>query len=147
MLKFIRNVRWVYGDVVPDYILGQTTCALYLRFAFITCQHMPDHRGLRIMSFVIPLLVSTDLPILWNGDIYSRVSANDGDSLLCEQLTVSSASSRLPVLPNPRAAEELPAKGGALPRRCGESYSAHLEVRKILPKTFEWLVKGRVYCR
>jgi len=35
VLKHIRNVRWVFGDIVPDYLLGQTTCALYLRFSFL----------------------------------------------------------------------------------------------------------------
>lgn len=34
VLKYIRNLRWVYGEIVPDYILGQTTCALYLRSQF-----------------------------------------------------------------------------------------------------------------
>lgn len=33
-MKYIRNLRWVYGEIVPDYILGQTTCALYLRSQF-----------------------------------------------------------------------------------------------------------------
>ncbi|XP_057789530.1 DNA excision repair protein ERCC-1-like [Salvia miltiorrhiza] len=32
LLKHIRNVRWVFADVVCDYLLGQNTCALYLRF-------------------------------------------------------------------------------------------------------------------
>lgn len=31
VLKFIRNVPWEFGDVVPDYVLGQSSCALFLR--------------------------------------------------------------------------------------------------------------------
>jgi len=32
LLKHIRNARWAFADVVPDYVLGQSSCALYLRF-------------------------------------------------------------------------------------------------------------------
>lgn len=32
LLKHIRNVRWAFADIVCDYLLGQNTCALYLRF-------------------------------------------------------------------------------------------------------------------
>ncbi|XP_040313341.1 DNA excision repair protein ERCC-1 isoform X2 [Herpailurus yagouaroundi] len=31
VLKFVRNVPWEFGDVLPDYVLGQSTCALFLR--------------------------------------------------------------------------------------------------------------------
>lgn len=31
VLKFVRNVPWEFGDVVPDYVLGQSACALFLR--------------------------------------------------------------------------------------------------------------------
>lgn len=34
MLKHVRNVPWEMGDVIPDYILGPTTCALFLRYGF-----------------------------------------------------------------------------------------------------------------
>lgn len=34
LLKHIRNVTWTFADVVPDYLLGQSSCALYLRFEF-----------------------------------------------------------------------------------------------------------------
>ena len=30
VLKHIRNVRWQYADIVPDYQMGQQTCALFL---------------------------------------------------------------------------------------------------------------------
>uniref|UniRef100_A0A673MQT8 Excision repair cross-complementation group 1 n=1 Tax=Sinocyclocheilus rhinocerous TaxID=307959 RepID=A0A673MQT8_9TELE len=31
ILKFVRNVPWEFGEIVPDYVLGRTTCALFLR--------------------------------------------------------------------------------------------------------------------
>ncbi|XP_066386796.1 DNA excision repair protein ERCC-1-like isoform X3 [Miscanthus floridulus] len=31
LLKHIRNARWTFAEVVPDYVLGQSSCALYLR--------------------------------------------------------------------------------------------------------------------
>ena len=34
VLKHIKNIRWIFSDIVPDYILGQSSCALYLRFVF-----------------------------------------------------------------------------------------------------------------
>lgn len=34
ILKHIRNVRWKFGDIVPDYLLGQNTCALYLSLRY-----------------------------------------------------------------------------------------------------------------
>ena len=30
LLRHIRNVRWQYDDIVPDYILGSNHCALFL---------------------------------------------------------------------------------------------------------------------
>ena len=33
VLKYIKHVPWEFHSVVPDYVLGQTTCALYLRRA------------------------------------------------------------------------------------------------------------------
>ncbi|XP_065511299.1 DNA excision repair protein ERCC-1 isoform X2 [Caloenas nicobarica] len=34
VLKFIRNVPWEFGDVVPDYVLGQSSCALFLSLRY-----------------------------------------------------------------------------------------------------------------
>lgn len=34
IIKFIRNVPWEYGDIVPDYLMGQTTCALFLSLRY-----------------------------------------------------------------------------------------------------------------
>ncbi|KAG9293063.1 hypothetical protein G9A89_016425 [Geosiphon pyriformis] len=34
ILQFIRNVQWEYDEIVPDFIIGQTTCALYLSLKY-----------------------------------------------------------------------------------------------------------------
>ncbi|GAA6230176.1 DNA excision repair protein ERCC-1 [Lates japonicus] len=34
ILKFVRSVPWEFADIVPDYILGQTTCALFLSLRY-----------------------------------------------------------------------------------------------------------------
>lgn len=34
ILKFVRSVPWEFGEVVPDYVLGQTTCALFLSLRY-----------------------------------------------------------------------------------------------------------------
>ena len=34
LLKYIRNVRWQYGDIIPDYVLGQSTAALFLSLRY-----------------------------------------------------------------------------------------------------------------
>ncbi|KAG0615820.1 hypothetical protein M758_5G069300 [Ceratodon purpureus] len=46
LLKFIRNVWWVYADIVPDYQLGQTTCALYISLRYHLLH--PDYLYFRI---------------------------------------------------------------------------------------------------
>ncbi|XP_019945376.1 DNA excision repair protein ERCC-1 isoform X2 [Paralichthys olivaceus] len=34
ILKFVRSVPWEFGDVVPDYVLGHTACALFLSLRY-----------------------------------------------------------------------------------------------------------------
>lgn len=46
VLKYIRNVRWVFGDIVPDYLLGQSTCALYISLRYHLLH--PDYLYFRI---------------------------------------------------------------------------------------------------
>lgn len=46
ILKFVRSVPWEFGEVVPDYVLGQTTCALFLRWVLTflpTWSLLSDH--------------------------------------------------------------------------------------------------------
>uniref|UniRef100_A0A0B6Z2T9 DNA excision repair protein ERCC-1 n=1 Tax=Arion vulgaris TaxID=1028688 RepID=A0A0B6Z2T9_9EUPU len=34
VLKSIRNIPWEYGNIVPDYVMGQTNCALFLSLRY-----------------------------------------------------------------------------------------------------------------
>jgi DNA excision repair protein ERCC-1 len=34
ILQHVRNVPWEYDDIKADYVVGQTTCVLYLRYTF-----------------------------------------------------------------------------------------------------------------
>ncbi|CAN8269664.1 unnamed protein product [Cochlearia groenlandica] len=46
LLKHIRNVKWVFSDIIPDYLLGQSTCALYLSLRYHLLH--PDYLYFRI---------------------------------------------------------------------------------------------------
>ncbi|ERN10704.1 hypothetical protein AMTRI_Chr09g19080 [Amborella trichopoda] len=46
LLKHIRNARWMFADIVPDYQLGQTSCALYLSLRYHLLH--PDYLYYRI---------------------------------------------------------------------------------------------------
>lgn len=48
LLKHIRNVPWEFGDIEPDYIMGQTTCALYLSLRYHNL--FPDYIHKRLKS-------------------------------------------------------------------------------------------------
>eukprot|EP00249_Psilotum_nudum_P012969 c24077_g1_i4 orf=610-1233(-) len=46
VLKHIRNARWIFGDIMPDYLLGQNSCALYLSLRYHLLH--PDYLYYRI---------------------------------------------------------------------------------------------------
>ncbi|XP_077245635.1 nucleotide repair protein isoform X2 [Tasmannia lanceolata] len=46
LLKHIRNVRWMFADIVCDYLLGQNSCALYLSLRYHLLH--PDYLYYRI---------------------------------------------------------------------------------------------------
>ncbi|KZV58350.1 DNA excision repair protein ERCC-1-like [Dorcoceras hygrometricum] len=46
LLKHIRNVRWAFADIVCDYMLGQSSCALYLSLRYHLLH--PDYLYFRI---------------------------------------------------------------------------------------------------
>ncbi|XP_041018878.1 DNA excision repair protein ERCC-1 [Juglans microcarpa x Juglans regia] len=46
LLRYIRNVRWAFADVVCDYLLGQSSCALYLSLRYHLLH--PDYLYFRI---------------------------------------------------------------------------------------------------
>uniref|UniRef100_A0A803KPD2 DNA excision repair protein ERCC-1 n=1 Tax=Chenopodium quinoa TaxID=63459 RepID=A0A803KPD2_CHEQI len=46
LLKHIRNVRWNFAEVIPDYVLGQNSCCLYLSLRYHLLH--PDYLYFRI---------------------------------------------------------------------------------------------------
>ncbi|XP_030077555.1 DNA excision repair protein ERCC-1 [Microcaecilia unicolor] len=34
ILKFVHNVPWEFDEIIPDYVMGQTTCALFLSLRY-----------------------------------------------------------------------------------------------------------------
>lgn len=59
VLRFIRNVPWHFGDVVPDYVLGEHSCALFLSLRY---HHLhPDYIHQRLQAlgrrFVLRVLL------------------------------------------------------------------------------------------
>ncbi|XP_030729759.1 DNA excision repair protein ERCC-1 isoform X1 [Globicephala melas] len=48
VLRFVRNVPWEFGDVLPDYVLGQSTCALFLSLRYHSLH--PDYIHGRLQS-------------------------------------------------------------------------------------------------
>ncbi|TGZ52536.1 DNA excision repair protein ERCC-1 [Temnothorax longispinosus] len=50
LLKYITNVPWEYSDIVPDYVMGKTTCALFLSIRYH--QLNPDyiHERLKLLA-------------------------------------------------------------------------------------------------
>ncbi|XP_015262520.1 PREDICTED: DNA excision repair protein ERCC-1 [Gekko japonicus] len=64
ILKFIRNVPWEFGEIVPDYVLGQSTCALFLSLRYHTLKPNYVHERLRCLGktyMLQVLLVQVDV--------------------------------------------------------------------------------------
>ncbi|KAG8041186.1 hypothetical protein G9C98_002174 [Cotesia typhae] len=54
LLKFIKSVPWKYSEVVPDYVMGSTTCALFL-------------------SIKICILADLTLMLVWSNEDAARI--------------------------------------------------------------------------
>ncbi|KAI4879230.1 hypothetical protein NFI96_012110 [Prochilodus magdalenae] len=64
ILKFVRSVPWEFGEVVPDYVLGRTTCALFLslRYHNLNPNYIHDRLKQLGQSFTLRvLLVQVDV--------------------------------------------------------------------------------------
>ncbi|XP_077473561.1 DNA excision repair protein ERCC-1 [Stigmatopora argus] len=64
ILKFVRSVPWEFGEVVPDYVLGRTTCALFLSLRYHNLNPDYIHNRLKQLghSFTLRvLLVQVDV--------------------------------------------------------------------------------------
>lgn len=46
VLKHLHNIRWQFGDVTPDFLLGASACALFLSLRFHNLH--PDYLHIRI---------------------------------------------------------------------------------------------------
>lgn len=57
ILKFVRSVPWEFGDVVPDYVLGQTTCALFLSLRYHNLNPNYIHERLKQLGNTFTLRV------------------------------------------------------------------------------------------
>lgn len=56
-MKFVNNVPWEYSEIIPDYVMGKTTCALFLSIRYH--QLNPDyiHERLKILGNMYNLRV------------------------------------------------------------------------------------------
>ncbi|XP_056436022.1 DNA excision repair protein ERCC-1 isoform X3 [Gadus chalcogrammus] len=64
ILKFVRSVPWEFGEITPDYVLGQTTCALFLslRYHSLNPDYIHDRLKLLGQTFTLRvLLVQVDV--------------------------------------------------------------------------------------
>lgn len=57
ILKFVRSIPWEFGDVVPDYVLGQTTCALFLSLRYHNLNPNYIHERLKLLGQTFTLRV------------------------------------------------------------------------------------------
>lgn len=59
ILKYVRSVPWEFGEVVPDYVLGQTTCALFLSLRYHHLNPNYIHERLKQLgsTFVLRVLL------------------------------------------------------------------------------------------
>ncbi|XP_022536368.1 DNA excision repair protein ERCC-1 isoform X1 [Astyanax mexicanus] len=57
ILKFVRSVPWEFAEVVPDYVLGRTTCALFLSLRYHNLNPNYIHERLKQLGQTFTLRV------------------------------------------------------------------------------------------
>ncbi|XP_018428700.1 PREDICTED: DNA excision repair protein ERCC-1 [Nanorana parkeri] len=57
LLKHVRNIPWEFGDIVPDYILGDTCCALFLSLRYHNLNPEYIHSRLKTLGQAYALRV------------------------------------------------------------------------------------------
>ncbi|CAK9299625.1 unnamed protein product [Gordionus sp. m RMFG-2023] len=57
VLKFIRNVPWQYASIIPDYIVGETACILYLSLRYHQLNQNYIHERLKELGHLFELRV------------------------------------------------------------------------------------------
>ncbi|KAI8999445.1 restriction endonuclease type II-like protein [Gaertneriomyces semiglobifer] len=71
VLNFIKNVRWSWGDILPDYQVGQTSCVVYLSLKYHRLH--PDHVYNRIKPLTHQYLLRVLLCLVDVDDYHSCV--------------------------------------------------------------------------
>ncbi|MEJ1286290.1 excision repair cross-complementing rodent repair deficiency complementation group 1 [Cricetulus griseus] len=98
VLKFVRNVPWEFGEVTPDYVLGQSTCALFLSLRYHNLHPDYIHERLQSLgkSFALRvLLVQVDV------SLEQLLTASREDLALCPGLGPQKARRLFDVLHEP----------------------------------------------
>lgn len=57
LLKHVRNVPWEFGDIVPDYVLGETCCAFFLSLRYHNLNPEYIHTRLKTLGQAYALRV------------------------------------------------------------------------------------------
>ncbi|KAM5140980.1 DNA excision repair protein ERCC-1 [Mantella aurantiaca] len=57
LLKHVRNIPWEFGDIVPDYVLGETCCALFLSLRYHNLNPEYIHSRLKTLGQAYALRV------------------------------------------------------------------------------------------
>lgn len=57
LLKHVRNIPWEFGEIVPDYVLGETCCALFLSLRYHNLNPEYIHSRLKTLGQAYALRV------------------------------------------------------------------------------------------
>jgi DNA excision repair protein ERCC-1 len=87
LLRHIRNVRWVFADVVPDFVLNENACVVFisLRYHLLHPTYLPTKIAALQKAFrlrVVLCQVDTEDVIKPLGEV-NKIAAMGGCSLLC----------------------------------------------------------------
>lgn len=76
LLKFIINIPWEYSDIVPDYVMGKTTCALFLsvRYHQLNPDYIHDRLKLLGNAYNLRVLLVQVMNILFFFILYLLIS-------------------------------------------------------------------------
>ncbi|XP_076366342.1 DNA excision repair protein Ercc1 isoform X2 [Tachypleus tridentatus] len=75
LLKSIRNVPWEFSEIEPDYVMGQTTCALFLRFVNYMKKHFKIEPDYVKSQITCTLFLSLRYHSLFPNYIHDRLKA------------------------------------------------------------------------
>ena len=65
LLKHIVNVPWEFGQIVPDYVMGPTTCAMFLSLRYHNLNPNYIHDRLKVLGkqYVLRVLLVQVFPL------------------------------------------------------------------------------------